>query len=120
MVIEWSIVLEYILKILGSVVATLIITYATLLFNKLKAKIGEARVNKYLEILVQAAEQIFPNLGKKTGPEKFEYVKECIINKFPKLKNDPNLNALIEGAVFSVSQKLKQQDISSSDIIKIS
>ena len=119
---DWNIVLEYALKILGSTLATLIITYGTILFTKLKTKIGEVRINNYLEVLVQAAEQIFPNLGKKTGPEKFAYVKDCIITKFPKLKNDPNLNALIEGAVYTISQKLKIEEPSTNTntVIKIS
>ena len=100
--------------------ATTVITYSSILFAKLKTKIGEARVNNYLNVLVQAAEQTFPNLGKKTGPEKFEFVKECVPRKFPKLKDDPNLNALIEGAVYTISQKIKQDSSKvNADKIKV-
>ena len=70
--IDWSIVLDYMLKIIGSAAGTIIITLSTILFTKLKNKIGEAKLSAFIEKAVQAAEQMFPNLGKKTGKEKYE------------------------------------------------
>ena len=105
---DWNVALDILIKALGSALATIAITFASILFAKLKAKIGEARLNTYIDRCVKAAEQIFPNLGTKTGPEKLEYVKEMVIKKFPKLSDSPYLNALIEGAVYAVSQQQKQ------------
>ena len=105
---DWNVALDILMKALGSALATVIITFASILFAKLKTKIGEARLNTYIDRCVKAAEQIFPNLGTKTGPEKLEYVKEMVIKKFPKLSDSPYLNALIEGAVYAVSQQQKQ------------
>ena len=105
---DWNMALDILIKALGSALATIIITFASILFAKLKTKIGEARLNTYIDRCVKAAEQIFPNLGTKTGPEKLEYVKEMVIKKFPKLSDSPYLNALIEGAVYAVSQQQKQ------------
>lgn len=105
---DWNVALDILIKALGSALATIVITFASILFAKLKTKIGEARLNTYIDRCVKAAEQLFPNLGNKTGPEKLEYVKEMVIKKFPKLSNSPYLNALIEGAVYAVSQQQKQ------------
>ena len=105
---DWNVALDILIKALGSALATIVITFASILFAKLKAKIGEARLNTYIDRCVKAAEQIFPNLGTKTGPEKLKYVKEMVIKKFPKLSDSPYLNALIEGAVYAVSQQQKQ------------
>ncbi len=105
---NWDIALDILIKALGSTLATIIITFASILFAKLKTKIGEARLNNYIDRCVRAAEQLFPNLNGKTGPEKYEYVKNLIIQKFPKQANNPYLKALIEGAVYAVSQQTKQ------------
>lgn len=104
---DWSIVLDYALKALGSLAATVIITFGSILFAKLKSKIGEARLNAFIDRCVKAAEQMFPNLGKKTGKEKYEYVLSCVKAKYPKLP-DEYLKPLIEGAVYAVSEQVKQ------------
>ena len=105
---DWSIVLEYLFKGLGSVAASLIITFGSILFAKLKTKIGEARLNAFIDKTVKAAEQLFPNLGQKTGKQKYKYVVEQVLAKFPKLENNEYLKNLIEGAVYAVSQQVKQ------------
>ena len=105
---DWNIVLEYLLKGLGSVAASLIIAFGSILFAKLKTKISEARLNAFIDKTVKAAEQLFPNLGSKTGKEKYKYVVEQVLAKFPKLENNEYLKNLIEGAVYAVSQQVKQ------------
>ena len=85
---DWSIFLDYLFKGLGSLAATLLIGFGTVLFTKLKNKIGEAKLNTYIDRCVRAAEQLFPNLGNKTGEQKFEYVLNLVKEKYPKLSND--------------------------------
>lgn len=106
--LDWGEILNGVLKGLGVVIGTLIATYATILFNKLKGKIEEAKLNDFIDKCVRAAEQLFPNLGQKTGAQKFEYVMQEIAGKFPKQLNNPQLKSLIEGAVFSVSEQIRQ------------
>lgn len=104
--INWDIVLTYSVKIVGTALGTVIITLASILFTKLKDKIGEAKLNMFIDRAVKAAEQLFPNLGQKTGKEKYEYVLNLVKEKYPKLSND-YLKALIESAVYSVSEQVK-------------
>lgn len=104
---DWSTILDYALKIAGTALGTVLITLASILFAKLKTKIGEARLNTFIEKVVKAAEQQFPNLGKKTGPEKFAYVMQVVKEKYPKL-DEGYLKPLIEGAVYAVSEQVKQ------------
>lgn len=105
---DWNLILNYGLKILGSAAATLVITLGSILFAKLKTKIGEARVNAFIDKTVRAAEQMYPNLGQKTGKEKYEYVLNQVLAKFPNLINNEHLKNLIEGAVFAVSEEIRQ------------
>lgn len=104
---DWSTILDYALKIAGTALGTVLITLGSILFAKLKNKIGEARLNTFIDKVVRAAEQQFPNLGQKTGPEKFAYVMEVVKQKYPKL-DEGYLKPLIEGAVYGVSEELKQ------------
>lgn len=104
---DWSVVLDYALKIAGTAAGTILITLGSILFAKLKNKIGEAKLNAYIDKVVKAAEQLYPNLGKKTGPEKFAYVMEAVKEKYPKL-DEGYLKPLIEGAVYAVSEQVKQ------------
>lgn len=108
---NWSEILNYGLKILGSALATLLITYASILFAKLKTKIKENRINTYISKVVRAAEQLYPNQGKKMGPEKYEYVVKQVLAKFPTLTNNEYLRSLIEGAVFSLTEELKENGV---------
>ena len=108
---NWSEILNYGLKILGSALATLLITYASILFAKLKTKIKENRINTYISKVVRAAEQLYPNQGKKMGPEKYEYVVKQLLAKFPTLTDNEYLKSLIEGAVFSLTEELKENGV---------
>lgn len=105
---DWSIFLDYALKIIGSLAASTIVALASILFAKLKAKIGDARLKSFIDSAVKAAEQLYPNLGTKTGKQKYEYVLNQVLAKFPNVTNDTHLKALIEGAVYQVSEQVKQ------------
>lgn len=105
---DWNLLLNYILKIVGSVGASLIVTYASILFAKLKNKIHESKVTAYVKQAVQAAEQLYPNEGKKMGKEKYAYVVQQTLAKFPNLTENEYLKSIIEGAVYTVSQQVKQ------------
>ena len=105
---DWSIILDYGVKILGAVIAWLIITFGSILFAKLKAKIQDKRVNMFTMNAVRAAEQLYPNFGKKTGKEKYEYVLNEVLTKFPSMTDNPHLKTLIESAVYAVSEQVKQ------------
>lgn len=105
---DWSIILDYGVKILGAVIASLIITFGSILFAKLKAKIQDKRVNMFIMNAVRAAEQLYPNFGKKTGKEKYEYVLNEVLTKFPSMTDNPHLKTLIESAVYAVSEQVKQ------------
>lgn len=105
---DWSIILDYEVKILGAVIASLIITFGSILFAKLKAKIQDKRVNMFITNAVRAAEQLYPNYGKKTGKEKYEYVLNEVLAKFPSMTDNPHLKTLIESAVYGVSEQVKQ------------
>jgi len=117
--IDWNLVLTYTLKIIGTALGTVFITLGSILFAKLKQKIGEARLQLFIDRCVKAAEQLFPNLGQKTGQQKYEYVLNLVKEKYPKLSND-YLKALIEGAVFSVSEEVKQIAKAQEEVITTS
>lgn len=102
---DWNTILTYILKIAGSAAATLITTFATILFAKLKNKLNDARVSAYINKVVRAAEQLYPNKGTKTGTQKYQYVVDQVLAKFPKMTNNEYLKSLIEGAVYSLSNE---------------
>lgn len=105
---DWAFIIDCALKALGSLAATLVITLATILFTKLRNKIKDGRINQYAVQVVQAAEQLYPNMGRKTGPEKYKYVAERLTAKFPSLKDNEYLKSIIEGAVYTVSEQIKQ------------
>lgn len=105
---DWSTILDYLLKIIGSIGASVIITLAGVLFAKLKTKIKESRINSYIKEAVQAAEQLYPNQGKKMGKEKYAYVVQQVLAKFPNLTDNEYLKSLIEGAVYTLSEQVKQ------------
>lgn len=115
---DWSTITEVLLKGIGSLAATLIITLASILFAKLKSKINEAKLNSFIDKTVKAAEQLFPNLGNKTGKEKYDYVVQQVLSKFPKLENNQYLSNLIEGAVYAVSEQIKQIKETNKEEIK--
>ena len=105
---DWSVILDYLLKIIGSIGASIIVTLAGVLFAKFKTKIKESRITSYIKEAVQAAEQLYPNQGTKTGTEKYKYVVTQVLNKFPELTDNEYLKSLIEGAVYALSEQVKQ------------
>ena len=105
---DWSTILDYLLKIIGSIGASVIVTLAGVLFVKFKTKIKESRITSYIKEAVQAAEQLYPNQGTKTGTEKYKYVVTQVLNKFPELTDNEYLKSLIEGAVYTLSEQVKQ------------
>lgn len=105
---DWNLILEIALKALGSVLATVLIALLSVLFTKLKNKIKEARIISFIKETVKAAEQLYPNNGKKMGKEKYAYVVNQVLYKFPNLVENDYLKNLIEGAVFTVSEMVKQ------------
>lgn len=102
---EW---LDILLKSVGSAAGAAVVTYSSILFAKLKNKIKESRITAYIKECVKAAEQLYPNEGTKMGPQKYNYVVQCVLAKFPYLTNNEYLKSLIEGAVYTVSQQVKQ------------
>lgn len=107
--IDWNEVLNYAIKVVSALLAGMLATYTTIIFTKLKRKIMEGRVKQFIEQAVKAAEQLFPNTGIKRGTEKFEYVVNLVLEKFKWMKDEAYLKALIEGAVFDLTEKLKQE-----------
>ena len=105
---DWSLILDYVLKILGSIGASIIITLSGILFAKLRSKIQDSKVANYVKEAVKAAEQLYPNTGKKMGKEKYQYVVTQVLNKFPNLTDNEYLKSLIEGAVYTLSEQVKQ------------
>lgn len=104
---NWSYILEIILKAVGSVGAAVITGLAGWLFTKLSAKIKDSRIQSFVNQAVKAAEQLYPNLGTKTGPEKLKYVTDLVKQKWPKLDN-AYIDAIIEGAVFTLNNQLEE------------
>ena len=105
---NWDMILDYLLKGLGSALATLLITFASILFAKLSGKIKDTKITNYIKEVVKAAEQIYPNQGKKMGKEKYAYVVKQVIAKFPSLEDNDYLKSLIEGAVFALTKELEK------------
>ena len=105
---DWGYILEIVIKVLGSAAAALIIALGSILFNKLKSKIQDSKIMNYVKEAVKAAEQLYPNQGKKMGKEKYAYVVQQVLAKFPTLTDNEYLKSLIEGAVYTVSQQVKQ------------
>lgn len=76
----WSILL----KVLITTLLTAGIGYIGTLIGRIIAKSKNSRIYKYADTCVKAAEQKFPNEGKKMGPEKLQYVMDQMMIKFPK------------------------------------
>lgn len=105
---DWNMILEIAAKALGTAAATLVITLGSVLFAKLQSKIKDTKISNYVKEVVKAAEQMFPNEGKKMGKEKYEYVVNTVLAKFPGITDNTYLKSLIEGAVYTLSEEVKQ------------
>lgn len=104
---DWSVMLDCILKAVGSLAATLVITLGSILFSKLSSKIKDSKISKFALEAVKAAEQLYPNTGIKMGKQKYEYVLKTMLAKFPKLTDNEHLKTIIEAAVYKVSEEVK-------------
>ena len=100
---------DYILKISISICATLITSFIGTLFGKIIVKMKESKQVNYICTLVRAAEKKYPNLGAKTGKEKFQYVMEQIALKYPKLVSNEYTKNMVEAAVYTITNETKKE-----------
>lgn len=112
---DWSYILDIVLKTVGSIGASIIVALASILFAKLRSKIQDSKISNYIKEAVRAAEQLYPNQGVKMGTEKYKYVVRQVLAKFPNLTDNEYLKSLIEGAVFALNKQLDEK-ISSTTI----
>lgn len=106
---DWSYILDIVLKAIGSIGASIIIALAGILFAKLRSKIQDSKISNYIKEAVRAAEQLYPNQGVKMGTEKYKYVVQQVLAKFPNLTDNEYLKSLIEGAVFALNKQLDEK-----------
>lgn len=97
----WSILL----KVLITTLLTAGIGYIGTLIGRIIAKSKNSRIYKYADTCVKAAEQKFPNEGKKMGPEKLQYVMDQMMIKFPKIRDNQYLYNIAEAAVFELNRQ---------------
>lgn len=97
----WAIILKVTLTALvGAITAWLCTLIAELL-----VKSKHSRLCKYAAILVDAAEQKYPNEGTQMGPQKLDYVMSQLVIKFPKIKDSQYLYNIVEQAVYKINEK---------------
>ena len=106
---DWSYILDIVLKTVGSIGASIIVALAGILFAKLRSKIQDSKISNYIKEAVRAAEQLYPNQGVKMGTEKYKYVVQQVLAKFPNLTDNEYLKSLIEGAVFALNKQLDEK-----------
>lgn len=111
---DWSYILDIVLKTVGSIGASIIVALAGILFAKLRSKIQDSKISNYIKEAVRAAEQLYPNQGVKMGTEKYKYVVQQVLAKFPNLTDNEYLKSLIEGAVFALNKQLDEKTGSST------
>ena len=92
----WTIIIKVLITTVLSAVVGLIGT----LIGKIISKHKNSKIYKYAKTCVEAAEQKFPNEGKKMGPEKMAYVMDQLAIKFPKIKENSYLYNIAEAAVY--------------------
>lgn len=102
----WSIIV----KVLITAILSAGVGIACTLLGKMLAKMKNSKIRKYAEICVRAAEQKFPNEGKKMGPEKMAYVMDQLAIKFPKIKENTYLYNIAEAAVYELNRERQQED----------
>ena len=118
---DWAVICDIILKVVISVSTTAVTSLIGVVFGKLISKIKDTKIMNYVKQAVMSAEQLYPNQGVKRGTEKYNYVVECVLAKYPKLQNNVYLRSLIEGAVFALNnelEKIKDIKIADTDTVK--
>ena len=101
----WSIIMKVLITALFSALLGLIGT----LIGKIIANSKDSKIRKYAKTCVEAAEQKFPNQGKKMGPEKMQYVMDQLAIKFPKIKENTYLYNIAEAAVLQLNKDLQRE-----------
>lgn len=101
----WTIVI----KILITTILTALTGLLGTLLGKIIAKSKNSKIRKYARTCVRAAEQKFPNEGKKMGPEKMQYVMDQLAIRFPKIKDNRFLYNIAEAAVFELNRDMQRE-----------
>lgn len=100
----WAILIKVLVTALLSAGVGLM---GTLIGNVI-SKHKDSKIYKYAKTCVKAAEQKFPNEGKKMGPEKMAYVMDQMAIKFPKIKESTYFYNLAEAAVLELNRKIQE------------
>ena len=79
------------------------------LLGRVIAKNKESKIYKYAKVCVAAAEQKYPNEGKKMGPEKMAYVMDQLAIKFPKIKENTYFYNIAEAAVLELNKDVQRE-----------
>lgn len=100
----WAVVV----KVLVTALLTAAVGLVGTLIGKIISKYKESKIYKYAATCVAAAEQKFPNEGKKMGPEKMAYVMDQLAIKFSKIKESSYLYNIAEAAVLELNRDLNR------------
>ena len=98
-----------IIKVLATALLTAGLGYIGTCIGRLIAKNKESKIYRYADTCVRAAEQKFPNEGKKMGPEKMAYVMDQLAIKFPKIKENTYLYNIAEAAVRELNKEMEKE-----------
>lgn len=102
----WAILIKSLVTGLLTAAVGLICT----LIGKALASWKHSKIRTHAKIAVKAAEQKFPNEGKKMGPEKMAYVMDYLAITFPKIKSNKYLYNIAEAAVYELNNKEVKQE----------
>ena len=98
-----------VIKVLATAILTGLLGLVGTLIGKLIANSRNSKIYKYAKTCVEAAEQKYPNEGKKMGPEKMQYVMDQLMIKFPKIRDNAYLYNIAEAAVYELNRKLQEE-----------
>ena len=98
------------IKVLLTALLTGIVGLCTTLIGKIVAKNKNSAIMKQAEIAVKAAEQKYPNEGKKMGAEKMAYVMDYLAITFPKIKSNQYLYNIAEAAVYELNNQAQKEE----------
>lgn len=115
---DWAAICDIILKVVISVSTTTVTSLIGVIFGKLISKIKDTKIMNYVKQAVMSAEQLYPNQGVKRGTEKYNYVVECVLAKYPKLQNNVYLRSLIEGAVFALNNEIEKLKAEKAKVVQ--
>ena len=98
-----------IIKVLLTAVLTGLLGLIGTGIGKMIATCKNSKIRKYAKTCVEAAEQKFPNEGKKMGPEKMQYVMDQMMIRFPKIRDNQYLYNIAEAAVFQLNAEFQKE-----------